>query len=38
MAQICYAFHLGPAEYRALTLEEHAALVDLLKQLGKGSP
>lgn len=33
MAALCYAYNLTPREYRTLTLEEHAALVRLLKKL-----
>jgi len=32
MAAVCYAFRLTPTEYRALTLEEHAAFVSFLRQ------
>lgn len=35
MAVICYAFHLTPAEYRALTVAEHGAFTRLLKELEK---
>jgi hypothetical protein len=36
MAALCHAFRLTPADYRALTLEEHAAFARLLDRLSKG--
>lgn len=33
MAAVCYAYRLTPDEYRALTLEDHAAFVGLLRDL-----
>jgi len=35
MATICYAYRLTPDEYRALTVDEEAAFVWLLKELKK---
>ena len=35
MATICLAYGLTPGEYRLLTVAEHRAFRDLLKELGK---
>jgi hypothetical protein len=35
MAKVCYAFGLAPADYWSLTLDEHDALLGLLKELSK---
>ena len=35
MAALCLAYHLTPAEYRALTVEEQRAMTQVLKDLNK---
>lgn len=36
MAAVCLAFHMTPSEYRSLTVAEHAALVEALKEQSNG--
>ena len=35
MAKVCFAYSLTPPAYWALTLEEHEAMVRLLKKIEK---